>query len=185
MTTTASTIRLAADKRQPDCPPPPATSSTSQPTLDASSTPALTPSSDLQTVDVNSLELVRPRSIGVEPRGLWAMCQVGFADLLIKLGLSGPLRSAILGVIIGRMAVPSSELAAHRWLGQRCELGKLLDVDFAAMPLMTLYRASDALMKHRDGIERTLFNRVHELFGFETTITLYDLTNTSRRRRRQ
>ena len=43
---------------------------------------------------------------------------------------------------------------------------------------MTLYRASDALMKHRDVIERTLFNRVHDLFGLETTVTLYDLTNT-------
>jgi transposase len=43
---------------------------------------------------------------------------------------------------------------------------------------MTLYRASDALMKHRDVIERTVFNRIHDLFGLETTVTLYDLTNT-------
>ena len=54
----------------------------------------------------------------------------------------------------------------------------MLDVDFGRMPLITLYRASDALMKHRDVIERTLFNRVHDLFGFETMVTLYDLTNT-------
>jgi hypothetical protein len=46
------------------------------------------------------------------------------------------------------------------------------------MPLMTLYRASDALMKYRDIIERTLFNRVHDLFGLNITVTLYDLTNT-------
>jgi len=29
-----------------------------------------------------------------------------------------------------------------------------------------------------DVIERTLFNRIHDLFGLETTVTLYDLTNT-------
>ena len=46
------------------------------------------------------------------------------------------------------------------------------------MPLMTLYRASDALMKYRDIIERTLFNRVHDLLGLNITVTLYDLTNT-------
>ena len=31
------------------------------------------PTTDVQTVDVNSLELVRPRSVGVEHIGLWAM----------------------------------------------------------------------------------------------------------------
>ena len=136
------------------------------------------PETDVQAVDVNSLELVRPRSVGVEHVGLWAMLQVSFVDLLIELGISGPLRAAILGGIIGRMAAPGSELAAHRWLGQHSALGELLDVDFGCMPLITLYRASDALMKHRDVIERTVFNRVHDLFGLETTVTLYDLTNT-------
>ncbi len=143
---------------------------------DASPVPAV--EIDVQTINVDSLELVRPRSIGVEHIGLWAMRQVGFAELLIEAGISSPLRSAILGVLIGRMAAPGSELAAHRWLGQQSGLGELLDVDFGRMPLMTLYRASDALMKHRDMIERTLFNRVHDLFGLETTVTLYDLTNT-------
>jgi len=142
------------------------------------SEPEAVPETDVQAVDVNSLELVRPRSVGVEHIGLWAMRQVSFVELLIEVGISGPLRAAILGVIIGRMAAPGSELAAHRWLGQQSALGELLDIDFGRMPLMTLYRASDALMKHRDVIERTLFNRVHDLFGLETTVTLYDLTNT-------
>jgi transposase len=61
---------------------------------------------------------------------------------------------------------------------ERSALGELLDVDFAAMPLMTLYRASDALLKHRDSIEKQVFSRVSELFGLSTTVTLYDLTNT-------
>jgi len=142
------------------------------------SNPEPAPESDVQAVDVNSLELVRPRSVGVEHISLWAMRQVNFVDLLIEVGISGPLRAGILGVIIGRMAAPASELATHRWLGQHSALGELLDVDFGRMPLITLYRASDALMKHRDIIERSLFNRVHDLFGLDTTVTLYDLTNT-------
>jgi len=143
-----------------------------------STEPDPVPATDVQAVDVNSLERVRPRSVAVEPIGLWAMLQVSFVELLIELGISGPLRAAILGVIIGRMAAPGSELTAHPWLRQHSALGELLDVDFGRMPLITLNRASDALMKHRDVIERTLFNRVHDLFGFETTVTLYDLTNT-------
>jgi transposase len=43
---------------------------------------------------------------------------------------------------------------------------------------MTMYRAADALWKHNTQIEQTLFTRITDLFGFSTTITLYDLTNT-------
>ena len=135
-------------------------------------------SADVQSVDVDSLELTRPRSVGVEQVALWAMQAVGFIELLMGLGLSGPLRSLILGVIIGRMAHPASERATRRWLEQRSGLGELLEVDFEAMAENALYRASDALMKHRSSIEEALFSRVSDLFGLETTVTLYDLTNT-------
>lgn len=133
---------------------------------------------DVQSVDVDSLQLLRPRTVGVEHVGLWAMEQLGFIPLLERLGLNGPQRAAAVGSIIGRMAAPGSERATHRWLGERSALGELLDVDFEAMSLMQLYRASDALMTHRDAIERHLFQQVTELFSLGTTITLYDLTNT-------
>jgi len=154
------------------------TPSQSETKSDALSESEAVPATDVQVVDVNTLELVRPRSVGVEHIGLWSMRQVDFTGLLLELGLSSPIRAAILGVIIGRMAVPGSELATYRWLGQQSGLGELLDVDFERMPLMTLYRASDALMKYRNIIERTLFNRVHDLLGLNITVTLYDLTNT-------
>jgi len=133
---------------------------------------------DVQSVDIDSLELTRPRSVGVEQGALWAMQAAGFIELLIGLGLSGPLRSLILGVIIGRMAHPASERATRRWLEQRSGLGELLGVDFEAMAENALYRASDALMRHRSTIEDALFKRVNDLFGLEATVTLYDLTNT-------
>ena len=46
------------------------------------------------------------------------------------------------------------------------------------MSLMRLYRVSDALMAHREAIEKHLFEQVTELFGLGHTVTLYDLTNT-------
>ena len=153
----------------------------------AAGAPAAPVSADMQSVDVDSLELTRPRSVGGEaPRlkrleeqvALWAMQAVGFIELLIGLGLSGPLRSLILGVIIGRLAHPASERATRRWLEQRSGLGELLEVDFEALGENALYRAADALMKHRLAIEDALFSRVSDLFGLQTTVTLYDLTNT-------
>lgn len=136
------------------------------------------PAGDVQSVDVDSLQLVRPRSVGVEQIGLWAMQQAGLTDLLEELGLTGPQRAAITGLLIGRLAAPGSERATYRWLGQTSALGELLEVDFEQMSLMQLYRASDLLMKHRGTIERGLFNRLADLFDLSCTVTLYDLTNT-------
>ena len=101
-----------------------------------------------QHVDVDSLELIRPRSVGVEHAGLWAMDQLGLRTRLEALGIGASVRTAAIGSIIARMARPGSERATRRWLGERSALGELLGVDFETMGPMRLYRASDALMAH-------------------------------------
>ena len=133
---------------------------------------------DFQHVDVDSLELIRPRSVGVEHIGLWAMDQLGLRTRLEALGIGASLRTAAIGSIIARMARPGSERATRRWLGERSALGELLGVDFETMGPMRLYRASDALMAHREAIEHPLFDRAMDLFDLHPTVTLYDLTNT-------
>ena len=133
---------------------------------------------DLQTVDVGSLELVRPRSVGVEHVGLWAMERLGLEALLERLGFNGTQRALAMASVIARMAQPGSERASWRWLCERSALGELLGVDFERMSMMRLYRASDALMARRAAIEAQLFDRVTDLFGLRHTVTLYDLTNT-------
>ena len=65
-------------------------------------------SEDLQTVEVDSVELTRPRSVGVEQVGCWALEQLGLGDLL---ALNAPMRAAALGAIVGRLARPGSERA--------------------------------------------------------------------------
>lgn len=133
---------------------------------------------DLQRIDVNSLDLLRPRCVGVEQAALWAVEQLGLVPLLERAGLSGPQRCAVLGSIVSRMAAPASELASWQWLRTRSGLGELLGFDFESMGLSALYRASDRLLRHRETIERTLFERAMDLFDLESTITLFDLTNT-------
>ena len=129
-------------------------------------------------VDVASLQLIQPRSAGVEAAGLAAMDWLGIDPILRDLGFNGIQRAAVAGSLIGRMAAPGSELATWRWLGERSALGELLGVNFDTMPLMQLYRTSDRLVRHRDKIEEALFGRIQDLFGLPVTVTLYDLTNT-------
>ena len=145
--------------------------------IGAASSPA-SPRHDFQHVDVDSLELIRPRSVGVEHVGLWAMDQLGLRTRLEALGIGASLRAAAIGSIIARMAKPGSERATRRWLGERSALGELLGVDFETMGPMRLYRACDALMAHREAIEHHLFDRAMDLFDLHPTVTLYDLTNT-------
>ena len=54
----------------------------------------------------------------------------------------------------------------------------MLRVGFETLELMQLYRASDALMAHREAFEHHLFERAMDLFDLHPTVTLYDLTNT-------
>ena len=94
-----------------------------------------------QEVDLDSLELVRPRSVGIEHAALSVMRRCGLEDKLRDLGLNRPQIAAAVGNIIGRMAHPGSELATHAWLQQRSALGELIGFDFEAMDLNRLYRA--------------------------------------------
>ncbi|HEV2279988.1 MAG TPA: IS1634 family transposase [Acidobacteriaceae bacterium] len=125
-----------------------------------------------------SLQLTRPRSVGVEHVGLAAMRWLGLDDVLHDLGFNDRQRAAVAGSVIGRMAAPGSEMATWRWLCQRSALGELLGVDFEALSPMQLYRISDRLVRHRDTIEDAVFHRLRDLFALPTRVTLYDLTNT-------
>jgi len=131
-----------------------------------------------QEVDLESIEMVRPRSVGVEHAALSAMRACGFEGKLAELGLNRPQIAAAVGNIVGRMAHPGSELATHAWLQKRSALGELIGFDFEAMDLNRLYRASDTLYKHRDALQDHLFGAAKSVFGFTEALVLYDLTNT-------
>lgn len=133
---------------------------------------------EYQDVDINSLEMVRPRTVGVEHAGLAALSMLGLPEILESVGLNAIQRNCALGSIVGRLAAPGSELATWRWLREKSAVGELLEVDFEGVSLMRLYRVSDLLVQHREKIEKQLFGRIHDLFSLSITVTLYDLTNT-------
>jgi hypothetical protein len=89
--------------------------------------PAPAAPSDYQEVDINSLQLTQPRSVGVEHVGLHALHQLGLVEKLAELGLNGVMRAAIIGNIIGRIAKPASELSTWNWLQTQSALGELIE----------------------------------------------------------
>jgi hypothetical protein len=128
---------------------------------------------EFESVSVDSLELVRPRRVGVEQLALHALMQLKLDEKLKALGFNRHQLAAALGNIIARMAFPASERASHEWLQQRSGLGELIGYDFEGMGLDRLYQVSDLLWKHRDALESHLYQQEATLFSFNETITLY------------
>jgi transposase len=131
-----------------------------------------------QEVDINSIQQIKPRTVGAEHVSLEALKELQIPQILEQAGFSGRQQAEALGNIVGRMCAPRSERATATWLKEKSALGELLNYDFAAMPMMQLYRASDRLFENKQVIEQKLFERVQDIFSFTPTITLYDLTNT-------
>lgn len=148
----------------------------STPVPAASDAPAATPT--FVSVDLASLQTTQPRSVGVEHAALHGLSQLGLIEKLRELGINGPARAAIIGNVVGRMAEPASERSTWQWLQSRSALGELLEVDFNGLSHMSLYRASDLLMRHRQAIEDHLFSAAQSLFSLDVSVTLYDLINT-------
>ena len=130
------------------------------------------------TVDVADQEQINSRTTGVEQVALWALEQIGFRALLTRLRLTPLMQRAIVGQIVARMAHPASERETYRWLCEDSALQEYLDTDFSSGSHMQLYRASDALVQHREAIESHLYETVESFFGLGPTVTLLDLTNT-------
>jgi hypothetical protein len=130
------------------------------------------PPSDYQRVDLERVEVIRPRSVGAEQVALEALRRLALAAKLAQLGFNRHQLSAAIGVIVGRMVHPASELATHRWLAQRSALGELLGYDFAGLDLNHLYRVGDRLLAHRQALEAHLYHQERDLFALSETITL-------------
>lgn len=133
---------------------------------------------DYREIDVSSLEMLRPRSVSCEHVALEAFCLLKLDEGLKLLGFNGPQLAAATGMIIGRMCQPGSELATHAWLQNVSGLDELIDYDFNKINLYKMYKISDQLLHNKEAIESHLYSQEKKLFGFQETITLYDLTNT-------
>ena len=57
-------------------------------------------------------------------------------------------------------------------------LVKLYGCDYNSISSNSIYRVADKLLNNKDEIEKHLYNKSKELFQYDETITLYDLTNT-------
>jgi hypothetical protein len=113
---------------------------------------------NFEEVDLNSIQQIKPRTVGPEHVSLEALKDLQIPQILEEAGFSGRQQAEALGNIIGRMCAPRSERATAKWLKEKSALGELLKYDFAEMPLMQLYRASDRLLRSKYKLRTTLID---------------------------
>lgn len=136
------------------------------------------PEEHFVTVDANTIEKSEPRSVGTEHLLLKMSQQLQLQDKLQKLGFSATEISIALGSIIARAARPRSELATYNWLCKQSGVGELLDFNFNKISHNRLYWISDKLLVHKDALEKHFEEVERKSHGYQTTLALYDLTNT-------
>jgi transposase len=133
---------------------------------------------DYQRVDIDTIDIELPRSVGAEHVVYETIKALGLDELLTTLGFNKPARDAALGVIAAKLITPASERATHVWLQTTSALDDLLEADFRTLSQDRVYRVSDMLLRHKQEIEDHLRMRECSLFNLEEKIILYDLTNT-------
>ena len=131
-----------------------------------------------ETVDINQLQALKARSIGVETIAWHAIKQLNLDKKLTDLGFNRKDQAAALGNIVGRLVAPGSERSTHQWLCNQSALGELIEHDYETTTLNRLYTAGDKLLKSQSALERFLYRQEKNLFNLTSTIILYDLTNT-------
>ena len=132
----------------------------------------------IATVDLDTLGHEDARSVGCERLCLHALEELGLPSLLRKLGVSERDTRIALALVIAKMAHPSSEREALRWLQDDSAIRELLSPDQSpVLSLSKLYRTNDLLWRHREALESGLFRQERQLLGLADTLVFHDLSN--------
>jgi transposase len=93
-----------------------------------------------------------------------------------KEGIRWSLMAQVL--VVCRLCNPSSELHIAEHYYRSTAISELLGVPPEKVYDERLYRALDALLPHKEELEKHLKNRLGELFGLKYDLLLYDVTST-------
>lgn len=133
---------------------------------------------ELITIDMNSVATSLSRSLGPELVAHTYWERLGFDAILNACGLTLTEQSLAKAVIIARLIAPTSDLATWDWIRNQTALVELLPVNLSEVGKDAVYEIADKLLIHKSKLETSLRKRETELYPGETTLFLYDLTNT-------
>ena len=143
----------------------------------SNSTRPATKSPVLDGVLVDQVETQNVVGFGAELVALEAWNALGLTDVLEGLNMPKKQVATAQLMVANRLIEPLSEWALIDW-AERTALPELLDLRITKTTKDRLYRTSDALLGHREIIEKKLRDTEQTLFSSRRKLVLYDVTNT-------
>ena len=133
--------------------------------------------SDFHSVDLNSLEVESPRSLGPEYlcHSVWK--ELGMEEFFEKQGVSANVTPLLEALVVGRLVDPGSERYTKGWAERRSALYELTGTPLRSS-LNSYYRAGDTLYGLKKELEEHLCNTEKELFSLSEKLFFLDLTNS-------
>lgn len=129
-------------------------------------------------VKASSLNHKEVRELGSEHLCMETAKKLKLDKFLLSHGFSGQETSLALTQIISRAVHPASELGTARWISERSAVCRLSGYDASLVSKDKLYQSALKLLEQKDALEEHLSSWTRELFSFEDSIIIYDLTNT-------
>jgi transposase len=133
---------------------------------------------DWLTIDLKKLAVCQNRSLGPELAADYGWDLLGMDKILSDAGMDSKKISIAKALIFAKLISPSSELSALEWIKKRSSCPELIDKSLSKLKKDTLYETGDSLFYLKDNIERSLAQKEATLFEGQSTLYLYDLTNT-------
>ena len=133
-------------------------------------------------VDLNGVRVERTLRFGGPWLGRTLLRQLEldrFLDQSLRRGREQiPWPPMAMVLVLGRLCDPSSELRLAESFYQPSALPDLLGVPAEKFNDDRLYRALDALLPHKEKLEKHLRHNLGELFDLDYDLLLYDVTST-------
>ena len=133
-------------------------------------------------VDASRVRVERTKFFGGAWLGLQVVEKLGLAEFLESVMPRGREEIAwsmmSLVLVLSRLCDPSSELRIAEHIYERTALSDLLGVPVGKVNDDRLYRALDALLPHKEDLEKYLKKQLGDLFEIDYDLLLYDVTST-------
>jgi hypothetical protein len=132
----------------------------------------------LETIDIESIEIENSRTFGGEHLCNQVMEMLNLGQCFTSLGLSKNEQDLAHISIIGRALFSASEYKTSQYLRNNSSLCSLYNMDTADVNHRHLYTIADKLYSHKETIDKFIYNRVVDMFELEDSLVIYDLSNT-------
>lgn len=134
--------------------------------------------SQMETIDIHSIEIDNSRTFGGEHLCRQVLDMLNLGQCFDSLGFSSSESTLAQISIIGRALFSASEYKTSQYLRDNSGLCGLYHLPAQEVTHRRLYSVADQLYAQKEAIDKFLYNRVVDMFDLKDSLVIYDLSNT-------